>query len=152
MSIATRKDIGRAVDAALMLKLRRDGYPIEHIAGVVSLSPLACLAAINDALKEIQGDSREYATQIREIELQRLDLATKAIMDKVEDGSHADIDMMLKLQKRRSAYLGLDAPVSANTNISGVVTIVAPWMSPSRLAYLDNVTDATSVEAIRIPS
>lgn len=133
MTEVTRKEIGRAIDTAQLLKLRRDGYPIEHIAGVMKMSPIACLAAINDALKELQGDSRDYADQIREIELQRLDLATKAVMPAVEKGDREAIDLMLKVQKRRSAYLGLDDAKKVDAHVT--IKIDAPWMSPQRLSY-----------------
>ena len=151
MTEMTRKSLGRTVDTAQMLKLRRDGYPIEHIAGVVNMSPIACLAAINDAVKDLQGDSREYAVQIREMELQRLELATKAIMPNVEAGDHEAIDMLLKVQKRRSSYLGLDAPTNANLNVDTKIEVVLKYSNPAFNQQPDLVTDVTPIEHVTAP-
>jgi hypothetical protein len=122
---------------------------LEYISSVVRMSPLACLAAINAAVKELQGDSREYADQIREIELQRLDMATKAVMPAVEAGDPDAIDTLLKIQKRRSAYLGLDGAQKTDAEVK--IEILAPWMSPDRLSYtrepLQPVIDVTPVPA-----
>ena len=85
-------------------------------------------------------------------QLARLDVATKALMPAVAKGDSAAIDIYLKVAKREASLLGLDAPTNSTVEANHIVTVHAPWMSPSRLAYLDNVTEATSVETIRIPS
>ena len=96
------------------------------------------------------GDNRSKYRKA--IQLARLDVATKALMPAVAKGDSAAIDIYLKVAKREASLLGLDAPTNSTVEANHIVTVHAPWMSPSRLAYLDNVTEATSVETIRIPS
>lgn len=49
-------------------------------------------------------------SNIRSLEVARLDKATTALMPKVETGDLNAINTMLKIQARRAALIGLDAP------------------------------------------
>ncbi|MBL8353179.1 MAG: hypothetical protein JNL87_23035 [Burkholderiaceae bacterium] len=82
---------------------------------------------------------------VKALELARLDVATRAIMADVEAGDHNAIDRLLKIQARRSKYLGLDSPVQVEQQSEVVVTI--NWVGPDRLAYLrgEKVEDAVEV-------
>ena len=64
----------------------------------------ACLKAINE---KTSLDTEEY----RSLELERLDTAQLAIAKKVQSGDLGSIDRWLRISERRSALLGLDAPV-----------------------------------------
>jgi len=116
---------------AQVIKLRHDGYSIDEVAREVGVSPIKCLAILDDAMTELQGDSIKHAAAIKELELLRLETATKVVMPMVESGSGAGINLLLKIQDRRARYLGLDTPIK----MDGKITIDVPWLTPNRLAY-----------------
>ena len=128
---------------AQVLKLRHDGYTVAEVAAKVGISPLRAHVVIDDAIKELQDDSTKHAAAIKEVELLRLETATKAIMPGVEDGSLNAISMLLKVQDRRAKFLGLDTPLKQDT----VITIDVPWLTQDRLAYKQGaLLDASGVE------
>ena len=140
---ANRKEIMQANLHAQVLKLRHDGYTVAEVAAKVGISPLRAHVVIDDAIKELQDDSTKHAAAIKEVELLRLETATKAIMPGVEDGNLGAISVLLKVQDRRAKFLGLDTPLKQDT----VITIDVPWLTQDRLAYKNGpVLDLVQVE------
>ena len=100
------------------LSLRKSGASYRAIASHISLSPgnekysegqahadvTACLKAL---VSQTGLDTEEY----RALELERLDTAQLAIAKKVQAGDLQAIDRWLRISERRSALLGLDAPI-----------------------------------------
>ena len=100
------------------LSLRKSGASFRAIASHISLLPgnekysegqahadvTACLKALNE---KTSLDTEAY----RSLELERLDTAQLAIASKVQSGDLGSIDRWLRISERRSALLGLDAPV-----------------------------------------
>ena len=100
------------------LSLRKSGASFRAIAAHISTIPgnekysegrahadvTACLKALNE---KTSLDTEEY----RSLELERLDTAQLAIAKKVQAGDLGSIDRWLRISERRSALLGLDAPV-----------------------------------------
>lgn len=100
------------------LSLRKSGASFRAIASHISLLPgnekysegqahadvTACLKVINE---KTSLDTEAY----RSLELERLDTAQLAIAKKVQAGDLGSIDRWLRISERRSALLGLDAPV-----------------------------------------
>ena len=100
------------------LSLRKSGASYRAIAAHIAAIPghegysegrahadiAACLKAINE---QTSLDTEEY----RSLELERLDIAQLAIAKKVQAGDLQAIDRWLRIAERRSALLGLDAPV-----------------------------------------
>jgi len=100
------------------LSLRKSGASFRAIAAHISTIPgnekysegrahadvTACLKALNE---KTSLDTEEY----RSLELERLDTAQLAIAKKVQSGDLGSIDRWLRISERRSALLGLDAPV-----------------------------------------
>lgn len=130
----TRRELAKASELTTALQMRRDGYSVEYISGVMSIPPMRVHSILRKAVEQLQGDSFKAAAQIREVELLRLDVATKALMPRVEQGDDEAIATMLKVQTRRARYLGLDVqapPSAAPTRID----INIAWASADRLSY-----------------
>lgn len=125
------RDIARKAELGHLLKMKRDGYSNEQIARTLRINPLRVNILLTEALEALQGESKALAREIREIELQRLDVATRALMPRVENGDLGAINSLLKVQIRRANYLGLDSQVSS----PGTVTVNIAWASPDRLSY-----------------
>ena len=93
---------------AQALTLRKAGVSVNDIAMTLGWkSHQAASKAISAALK---WTVREPADELRTLELARLDDMLKAIANHVQAGNLTAIDRALKIQQRRAALLGLDAP------------------------------------------
>ena len=115
---AAAKKIALTERQQTALSLRKSGASFRAIASHISLLPgnekysegrahadiTACLKAINE---KTSLDTEEY----RSLELERLDTAQLAIAKKVQSGDLGSIYRWLRISERRSALLGLDAPV-----------------------------------------
>jgi hypothetical protein len=65
---------------------------------------------VKAVIDRTKAEANETADEIRAIELERIDAAIVGIMPKVEVGNSRACEVMVKLQERRSRYLGLDVP------------------------------------------
>ncbi len=93
---------------ARVVALRRQGYTWDSISSDVGYSsPSSSRDAFIRASRRVL---REDVEEIRNLELDRLDLALKAIWPYVETGDIPAINTMLKIMERRSKMLALDAP------------------------------------------
>lgn len=97
------------------LELRRDGLTYREIAEKVGYKgPSSAYRGIMAALRRTQ---QPPADALRKLELERLDLAAAAIVEKVLAGDLQAIDRWVRLSESRRRLLGLDAP--ARTEITG---------------------------------
>jgi hypothetical protein len=143
---ADRKEIMQVNLHAQVLKLRHDGYTVQEVAARVGISPIRAHVVIDDAIKELQDDTTKHAAAIREIELLRLETATKAVMPNVEEGNLGAINTLIKIQDRRAKYIGIDSP--SKTNIAMVIDV--PWISSDRLAYKQGIIEQSPVTDIEV--
>lgn len=111
-------------------RMRRDGFSIPEIAAHMRVPPVRVRVILSEALNQLSHTSLSLIEEHRALELDRLDVATKAIMPKVVEGDQGAIHTMVKLMHRRAALLGLDAPrevVSRNfTTIAGAIGDMSP--------------------------
>ena len=112
------KKVAIAERQQIALSLRKSGASFRAIAAHIAAAPgnekyderrahadvTACLKVINE---KTALDTEAY----RSLELERLDTAQLAIAKKVQSGDLGSIDRWLRISERRSALLGLDAPV-----------------------------------------
>ncbi len=91
----------------LALKLRLSGASMQDIAdaGIGYSNKGSVSRAIKKALKDIP---REEASMVLHMELERLDIALRAIWPKILQGDLWAIDRLVMIQNRRARYLGLD--------------------------------------------
>jgi hypothetical protein len=61
-------------------------------------------------LKKVQGECRESAETVRDMELRRLDRMLRGLWPDAVEGDTQAIDRVLKIMARRADLLGLDAP------------------------------------------
>lgn len=72
-----------------------------------------CLYAAKDVkreLKKVQAVNEKLATDIRALELERLDAMLLALWPKARKGNESSIDRVLRIMKRRADLTGIDAP------------------------------------------
>ena len=122
MATSTPKTGIQSIDAAerqrTALELRKAGASYDQIADKLDVSKSMAAKVVRTALKSI---IKEPAEEVRDMEVARLDAALFAIWSQVKQGNHGAIDRFIKIQDRRAAYLGLDAPKESALNVSGTL-------------------------------
>lgn len=106
-----------------VLKLRRQGFSVREIAkqlqadGHHGTSPAQVQRDLDEVLARTVESADAYAAQERQVSLVRIEGALKAIAPQVEAGDQGAIDRLIRLEARRAALLGLDAPT--RTELTG---------------------------------
>lgn len=116
---------------AKALDLRLLGYSHERIARELGYQHRsAAKKAIDRALAAIP---REAAIQLREIELERLDLAQRSLADKIVHGNLGAIDRLIRIMDHRAKLLGLYEP-QPDTGIAEITAVLGAWLGKVREA------------------
>lgn len=92
------------------LELRKTGMTYAQIAQELGGTQVSVFNLVKRRLAKIQQKTSELAEAVVQIELQRLDQMLEKLNPKIEKGDTMAIAVALKIQERRSKYLGLDAP------------------------------------------
>lgn len=95
---------------AQALELRKFGASYRAIASRLGCSKAGAYKAVIRALEKLAKERDGRAQELRELELQRLDMATLSIARQVQSGDYAAIDRWLKVVRERARLLGLYAP------------------------------------------
>jgi len=104
------KAIVRAQTTTKALELRMAGFSYPEIAGRLGISTGTAYNYVSGTLAKTKQEAAETAEQIRTLEVSRLDKMLAVLAPMAEQGDMQAIDRILKIQERRAAYLGLDAP------------------------------------------
>lgn len=91
------------------VELRMAGATYEQIGEKVGVSAQAAWKLVDKALARTKRDTSEAADTVRDLELSRLDRMQAGVWVAAIKGSLGAIDRVLRIQERRSRYLGLDA-------------------------------------------
>lgn len=119
------------------LDLRLLGYSHDRIARELGYAHRsAAKKAIDRALA---GIPREAAKQLRDIELERLDLAQRSLADGIVRGNLGAIDRLLRIMDHRAKLLGLYEP-QADSGIAEVAAVLGAWLG--RVREEDEALDA----------
>lgn len=93
------------------LDMRRQGATYRQIAAALGLAnPGNAHRMIREELNALREQCRESVAELRELELERLDLLWRALMPAVAKGDTRAVLACVALSKRRCALLGLDKP------------------------------------------
>jgi transposase len=121
------KQVAQAITIELRrekaMELKRDGWSYRDIAKKLGVSVGTVHTDITDLLDEVNESAHELARKERAAQLDRLDIAIKAIMPKVKKGDGEAILRLERIEKRRADLLGLDAPTRVQTELSGSVSL-----------------------------
>jgi hypothetical protein len=72
----------------------------------------------------LDKSEKEAASDLREMELRRLDDLFLSIYKKARDGDYAAIDRCLKIMERRAKIAGLDAPEKTQSDVRQIIKVV----------------------------
>jgi len=109
------------------VSLRRQGLQYTEIAQELGVSVNKAWNLVEQALRAWDKYISETASELRQLELQRLDEMWKAIYPHVKLGKPEYVDRALKLMERRAKLLGLDLPVQVDVTARGPLEITLKW-------------------------
>lgn len=114
---------------ARALDLRLLGYSYDRIAREIGYAHRsAARKAVDRALKAIP---REAALELRQIELERLDLLQRPLAPQIVRGHLPSIDRMLKIMDHRAKLLGLYEP-QPDTGVAEIAAVLGSWLGKVR--------------------
>jgi len=134
-----------------VMELRAQGWTWQRIADEVGYaSPSACKTAFDNAIKRTM---QPVADEVRTLELERLDRFLSYLWDKIEAGDPIAIDKGLKIMDRRAKYLGLDAPVKQQVEVTTFEGGTELDREVARLAHiLANTTSSRITRTVDTPT
>ena len=107
--------------------LRLTGCTYQAIADQVGVSRQACHGLVKRELVRLTLETEKDASELRALELERLDSLTQACWEKALGGDLGAVDRLLKISERRARFLGLDSPVQTAIDfLSNQVHVYVP--------------------------
>lgn len=118
---------------ARAVELRTAGFSYPQIASMLNVCTATAFNYVSRAIERTRKEANETADQIRTVEVARLDRMLAVLTPLADEGDLAAMDRILKIQERRAAYLGLDAPKAQLVAVDGrpdtvraLMALVAP--------------------------
>ena len=140
-SKASPRKIAAAERLAKAVEMRKAGATYSLIATRLGYaSESGAFYAVNQALQSLNEKITEDLTEMKQLELERLNRLTVTLWPKATQGDLACIDRVLRIMERRAKLMGLDAPTKGEHKVSATFE---PCDEPMTLeeaqAYLDRV-------------
>jgi len=127
------------------LKFRLSGLTYRLIAAEMGISESGAYKAVIRALRRLNERILEQASEVRRMELERLDKMLRGLWFSALKGHQGAIDRVLRIMQRRAMYLGLDAPKALDVTTGGEpLTIPQPFEIALRRAYDNDSTGQIS--------
>jgi len=101
------------------LRLRLAGKTYAEIGEALGVTEQGAHKIIMRVLKRLNEKIVEDGMAVRRIEVERLDALLRVVWPKAQDGDLAAVDRILRISKRRSELLGLDAPMAVDLTSGG---------------------------------
>jgi hypothetical protein len=99
-----------------VIELRAQGWTWQRIANTVGYAtPSAAKVAFDNAIKRVMQPA---AQEVLTLELERLDRFLTYLWPAIEQGDPTAIDKGLKIMDRRAKYLGIDAPIKQQVEVT----------------------------------
>ena len=133
--IATAERIAKAVE------MRKAGATYTLIATQLGYADESgAFRAVNRALQALNDKLEEDLTEMKRLELERLDRLMMTIWTKATQGHLASIDRVLRIMERRAKLLGLDAPLKGEHKVDAFVhTSEKPTTPAEAQDFLDKM-------------
>lgn len=159
----TQKTLPSRVAAAdwrpLAIQRRIAGHTYAQIGAEFGVTAARAYAVVSEHLDACRKEATERAEELRQIELERLDKLLAVVGPMAEGGDLAAVDRLLRIQERRAAYLGLDAPraqlvaVDARPDtVRALMALVAPaGHQDNGASVLDAARDVTPTHTVSAP-
>lgn len=101
------------------LELRKEGASYRTIGRTLGISTTTAFNAVMRVLNRFAAQSAEHTRELRQLEVERLDVAMLKVMPKVRLGDLPAVDRLIRLVDARARLLGLYAP--AQLEVGGIL-------------------------------
>ena len=115
----TKKRLTAAERREQALQRRIGGWTFQRIGDELGITRQSAHNLVITALKDLNEKVMESAAELQRLELERLDTMNNAIWGAVLKGDVGAIDRAIRIQARRAALLGLDAPKKTDVTSGG---------------------------------
>jgi len=95
---------------AMAIELRKQGYTYAEIGTRLKVTAPRAYQYVQKALQEIAKVTLQNAEDLRNLELERLDMAASAIAKAVKAGEINAINTLIRISESRRRLLGIDSP------------------------------------------
>lgn len=119
----------------MALELRKSGFSYRAIGERCNVSHMQAYKDVQSELARLDSISLESASELRLMELERLDIAIKGLMPFVEAGSATHATALVSVIAQRSKLLGLYAPEQVEEKVT-VVSELSDDERASRIATI----------------
>lgn len=122
--------------------LRAQGKTYKQIADALGIDSNTVTKALRRVVNDVQEFRQELGKEYVATQLERLRMATEAIIGRVQEGDLDAIETMLKIEARIARLLALDAPAKWPTDeygrstVPGAVTVDFDALSDTQLESL----------------
>ena len=116
----------------LALELRKAGGSYREIARQLGVDVHTAHADVGAELAALRETAVGEATELRALELERLDGMTSGLWPRIQEGSAAAVSAGVRVSERRSRLLGLDAPVVTKSELTGSLGVYAERLAAER--------------------
>ena len=106
-------------------ELRRSGATYREIARQLGADLHTVHSDIQAELLAIRVQTIEEARDLRALELERLDAMTVGLWPGIQKGNAANVGAGVRISERRAKLLGLDAPTTSKTEVTGSLSVGA---------------------------
>lgn len=113
-SETTPRRLKTAEQRSIALALRLAGATFEQIGQKLGITDSAAHKLVKKALADNATTTNDQTDTLRQIEIERLDMALLAIAQQVKAGNLGAIDRWVKISESRRRLMGLDAPTKAS--------------------------------------
>lgn len=122
--------------------LRAQGKTYKQIADALGIDSNTVTKSLRRVVNDVQEFRQELGKEYVATQLERLRMATEAIIGRVQEGDLDAIETMLKIEARIARLLALDAPAKWPTDeygrstVPGAVTVDFDALSDTQLESL----------------
>jgi hypothetical protein len=107
------------------LELRKAGSSYRQIGRLLGIDVHTAHADVGAELAALRETTLTQATELRALELSRLDAMHAGLWSQMEDGSPTAVSAGVRVSERRCRLLGLDAPIASKTEVTGSLSLAA---------------------------
>lgn len=129
----------------MALELRKSGFSYRAIGERCNVTQTQAYNDVQKELNRLDGISLESASELRLMELERLDMAIKGLMPFVEAGSAMHATALVKVIGERSKLLGLYAPEQHEEK----VTVVNELSDDERASRINSILERARISRDR---
>ena len=116
----------------LALELRKAGASYREVARRLGVDVHTAHADVGAELAALRETAVAEATELRALELERLDSMTSGLWSGIQDGSAAAVSAGVRVSERRARLLGLDAPVVTRGELTASLGVYAERLAAER--------------------